>query len=340
MIYSSVKADTFSTVGPGKDYANLVTWEAGEQANLTSPCTAEVYAFTEDMGDTQFDIDGWTTYPTAYINIEVPRSERHYYIMKSSYRYGAFYIDELHVRVNGIRLELNRFDTTARVTALRCGATSADKDHRISNCEIINSSFNARVDWQYPSCGFDPSSLGVTMIWNCEFWNWGNALLEPWQTEPSTYVAYNNTIYECGRTTTPYLGAVNFNGDSSMYLYLKNNLVTSATKCYLIGASGMVYISSKNISSDDTSPDVEMRNIDVNFVNEEVSLNTDLRLAEGATSYRGIDISSDPDGWVSPSLDILEYPRGLTGYWFVGANRWNDPVPVIFKKGRKKLITF
>ncbi len=116
-----------------------------------------------------------------------------------------------------------------------------------------------------------------------------------------TAYVYNNTFYNVGR-------ALWSNGAT---IIAKNNTAQICTEyCYFdLNAS-----STNNISSDATSPDVDLLNVNVAFADV---LNKDFHLAASSTARnRGADLSADANFAFSTDID----GHGRSGLWDIGAD--------------------
>jgi hypothetical protein len=184
------------TVGPGKDYATLAAWEAGEQADLVALDEireAELYSMTDT---TQVDFDGWTTDATRFIRIKVAAGERHAGIWDAAkYVHSVTDTNNVFIREDYIEFDGLQF-TIASPSAARdfignVGRTAG----RImfSNC-IFKGHGNATYQLQF--YGEVSGNFATVYLINCLIYNWGANASSYFITSSANTIihAYNSTF--------------------------------------------------------------------------------------------------------------------------------------------------
>jgi len=295
-------------------------------------------------------IEGWDTSADNYIFIQAVGSARAGTTLSSTCWYmrssaaQQLRLNEENVRVDGLQINPNLF-SVQRIIGVYLNST--DKIHlanyTVSNCLIVNSSYTANSDWTYPPAGIYSSNGSSTTvkIYNNIMWNWGNGVYINNSIFTTTSVIYCNSFYNCDRGTVAATlsGAIIVPSNALYNVYLKDNIVVGSTKCYTIGASAVV-TSTKNLSSDATSPDVELRDLIPSFVNNVVSDNMDLHIVASDTSAinMGMNLTTDPNGWINITTDQEGQTRPTTGTqnWTLGADEY---ITSVLQQMRRRFIS-
>jgi hypothetical protein len=123
-------------------------------------------------------------------------------------------------------------------------------------------------------------------------------------------VIYNNTFHDC-------ITGMDFRYSANeVAFYIKNNIVSSSGTAYFTGSNTTA---SNNISSDDTSPNIQFRNMVPSFVST-ISSSLNLQLSDNDTIAKDRGISLVNDSIYPFSTDIANNPRPQRfSPWDIGA---------------------
>lgn len=125
-------------------------------------------------------------------------------------------------------------------------------------------------------------------------------------------IMYNNTLYGC------VSGTLLNNNETQAAFHLKNNIISSIGPSYTTASTSNI-TSSNNISSDDTSPNIQFRNMVPSFVST-ISSSLNLQLSDNDTIAKDRGASLVNDSIYPFSTDIANNPRPQRfSSWDIGA---------------------
>jgi len=313
------------TIGPGRDYSGILSWEAAEQADLPTGDLikqAECYTFADALGDTVSGlIDGWTTDATRYIRIYAATGHQHSCRPTTGYRiqFAGFGrgidIREGFVRVEGVGFESVDLGSSPGDRAFHV-ETGVTGDVRISKCWL-----GTPTNDESFLRSFGAATSGVK-IFNCMAHpGLGGGTSNGINTQGAgTYYMYNNTLV--GKNMPDFISILGVSSGAPTYV-LKNNLVdrgpspSGSSTAY--GLSGVTTTGSTNNLSDDTSAPATnaQTNKSPTYRNEAEG---DLRLASSASDgyNQGADLSADAN--IAITDDILGTARPQVSTFDIGAH--------------------
>lgn len=341
----SVTVRTVTVKASGGDYTSMANAFAGEVAISSNLITSdiqlniEVYKNPTDENITSF-IRCWNfiTDTTHYINVYTAPEARHKGTWDSSKHFikvtgfqNAILLYQNCIRFEGFQIDYSTPPYASGSLCIRfdkdtVGGNLRLRDNRlISNIVINTGALPTQEPYLYGNnwCALfmQTGSSGTMAIVNNIFWNWGKAISDYSNANPSTFTIYNNTFYFCGRSTDNTQGAINIGSSNKVVVYLKNNLIVGTTRNYFFNS--IVYGSSQcNISMDATSPNVNYRNLSPIFVNASTALlNTKLEnlylVSTDTSAYqRGVDLSADAGYAFNTDGGGNPWPAGA---WSIGA---------------------
>jgi len=299
--------------GAGYDYTNLLSWEAGQQGELTEPEIAKCRCTGGTTDTATFEIDGWIPSAANYIQIWTDPAE--------SYRHDGFYPIGNKFRLEVTSLGILIVESYVKIFGLAIkGTMSSTNQHLINNsgvpgdieiahCIFTDGGGAEKTDWAVRL----PAASGLTLkIWNNIAYDIGGGFRSDSSDSASCYI-YNNTVHNC---------SFGFRGGSEAVL--KNNIANDCTDNYY--GTSFHADSEFNISDTGDAPGTNPINGSVLFADEDgddFHLDSDDTVAKDS----GVDLSTDPDGYLSFSDDIDGDIR--SGTWDIGADEYTISVLII-----------
>lgn len=301
--------------GAGTDYTSLAAWEAARQRDLTAADEIEIASCrcssgSEDTGGA-FAVDGWTTDSTRYIKITVQDAYRHagvWSTAKYRCRFSNTTGDSLNVLEQYTIVEYLQAYYNASGSSWR-GVFALKASY--SQCQFCI----AKGDGSDMTGGGyvgDPSNTNMLFYRNIIYDftgtnSWGIATGD---SINSTNHIGQNTVFGCtygiNYNNTPITSKQNYAGSCTLDFANKTGVTTS-----------------KNISSDATSPDGasyqgknSYSNYFVDYANKDFHLKSTDTVLKDAGDNLGSPYDVDIDG------------QTVTGTWDIGADEWMAVLPV------------
>jgi len=297
---------TTKTVGPGKNYSGLASWEAGEQGDLLAlnQCkVAECYA----MNDTnKVEINGWTTHATCNITITCPTTERHSGVWDiTKYRLSTAQNDAtLRISNQYVTVEYLQIENLQNFTTIYEGGTGITV---LRSC-IVRNDFTG---------GGNSATLaimyGTLDIINCILHRYpGNNLGRCWDggNDASKTINIINSVLIWGDTVTSnYSGVLNFinsySGGGSTQLgtsFGTNNITTSATSD---GSFGTITAPLSNTTFSSVTAPLNFHLVSTSALRNACAVHAKAPLdIDGQTRTSTTDIGVDSFVLPAPSLSV------------------------------------
>jgi parallel beta-helix repeat protein len=307
-----------------RDYASLLAWEAGEQANL--PVLDEIREAlcraTSGVMDTAgtVTIDGWTTDATRFIRLrgDDPRPYRildpAYYILHYHTPANIIVIKEDYVRIENLQVLCDNDDDYG-ANGITCNGPGhgATTDIRVTECIIKNltgtKSSGSCIGLSF-NMGDDRTAYGINnFIYGFNSGPTANRV-GIYADYPFTFL-YNNTIYGCYRGIEIT--------QSGRHL-AKNNIVqNSGGNAY--GSSAFRAGSNYNVSDDATTTGGanDLATAAVSLVNPAAD---DLHLSAADVTAKDTGLDLHLDAYYPFSIDIDNRARPYGAAWDRGADEY------------------
>ena len=322
--------------GSGTNYTSLSAWEAGEQGDLTGArdeiAVAKCRCTGGSADTTGVYINGWTTSSTQYIKIWTDPSEgyRHsgkwstgnkYRLQLSNY-WACIYLDQTPLHIKIIGLQIYSTDTSGVDSCIHSSGATAGDDITVSHCVLRNTPGDSSNSFGFYYISYQTSGSSTLKIYNNIIYDSGERGLYVSTVSAGgvlyAYI-YNNTIIDAYGYGM-YLSQ-NWNTGTGSY-YVRNNIIQgSGTQDYYVpDPSQCQPTTSKNITSDTSSPDSSYRSKTVSFADRD---NDDFHLSSSDTEARGNGDNLYNDSYLPFQDDIDGQDRGGSGAsWDIGADEY------------------
>ena len=317
------------------NYTSLASWQAGEVGKLNQVAYAIISGSWTNV-ETSLFISGWTTYTTAYVLIQTQGQARHSGIWNDTAHrivtddQEPIGIDDKHVRLDGLQIESQRDASLWNSMGIRCYDTGSTSAHYISNCIIRYTNAGNPDDTNDISISLSVGSAVTSKVWNNIIQNFGLGISGGWGVAGRIDYIYNNTIINCDRVVGADSAGITIrDGAGDVELYLKNNIIQGTTKNYEL-TTFTVFITSNNISQDNTSPNSAYITLQPIFIS---STNFHLVSVDTSAYQKGVNLVSDSDSGISFSIDIDSQTRPTI--WAIGA----DDIPSAVSTRKRRCIT-
>jgi hypothetical protein len=318
----------FTICPSGCDYSSLVSWESGENSDLTGtgPCIANITEGFEEKTTGDLLIRGWTTTAEDYIKIVTTPEARHtgkfdsskYYFNSTGTSSSLIGVMESFVNIDGLQLLYDEggIDTNVHGLYLNPGGEN-DANERIN---ISNNIIMLNRD------GVGMNGVGIYAI----------------DLDGAIINIFNNVLFEVGSAgsaggiqladaeTTSYVFSNTIINDEAIGFgvrvtagtaILKNNLVKSIGACYLGTYDGTSDYNACNGTDTTDTGTHNVINAEYNFVDY---LNYDAHLTSSSTDV--LDVGEDLSSIFT--IDIDGQTR-TPGAWDIGADEYflvGDPI--------------
>lgn len=305
-------ADSTVTVAPsGEDYTTVEAALDANEMDIPSVLGADSDFIVQITGDwssttdaTAVTVNGYTTDSNGRVIIQTDSGSRHdgkwdttAYKLVASVAFGRV-IEITDEDVDILGLQIQNSATFVSNNPSGIGYNGVSGILTIAYCIIRGDSASiASANASDEGILFLPAAGGVIAnVYNNVIYDWGNGF-EGNYTNAIGGTFYNNTISDCAINGIDLLG-----GADVVNMHVKNNIIQgSGTEDIYDGADGSprYHSDETNLTSDATSTQSGLRNINLTFVDES---NNDFHLASGDTD--AIDGGTDLSGSFIDSITV------------------------------------
>lgn len=317
---------TNSTTGATRAYPTLNAALTAEATNLvTNDRVLEIICEGTAADTEAVSFTGYTTDATRYIYIYTQAGNRalggydatKYRLEVGGTVTGCVEINKPHVRIEGLQIVNTQVDPEqGRAIYLNTGAGTSGADIRIIGCVICYKPTGTPTtsgNCQGVRSNIGDNNIRLTVVNNLiyDFRSYGIFINHT--GAGGTFVIYNNTI--CDNAGGGVYAAGNGSTES---LFLKNNLIcyNTGTQYTIDGSVWNTYTTSKNVTSDTSSPDgASYQSKSPSFVDRP---NDNYHLQSGDTACKdlGDDLTADAAYPFNQDIDL----GTRTGSWDIGAD--------------------
>jgi hypothetical protein len=306
-----------------RDYASLLAWQAGEQANIVAlnEIREALCRATSGVMDTAgiVSIDGWTTDATRFIRIrgDDTRAYRilssNYYVLHYHTPNNILWIGEDFVRIENLQILCDNDDDYG-ANGITCAgpAHGATTDIRVTEC-IIKCLTGVKANGTCIGISFNMGDDRTARAVNNFIYNFNSGptadRIGIYSDYPYTFL-YNNTIYGCRQgikiTTTAHHLA-------------KNNIVqNSGGNAY--GSAAFRAGSNYNVSDDATTTGGANDTASATVLFAATPDDLHLAAADTIAKNTGLSLAADAYYPFSNDIDNNTRPQGIA--WDRGADEW------------------
>lgn len=285
----------------GGDYSSIDAWEADQQRDLVAADEIAVLeCYSGEYDDNGTTIAGWTTDGTRYVEIRAASGQEHGGLASAGVRITSTSLRTFNLQNAARLIGLVLLPTNNKGGVASAGAGGTDIV--LSGCVINGGGANQSTGIIIGNQTGDEWVINNNIVYGFDGVG-GEGIVH--NVTGTTAHIYNNTVV--GNTRGIVQGAGTCR--------LKNNIVQDSTGNDFTGS---FTDTEKNISSDATSPQVGLRNIDLAFEDAD---NDDYHLAANDSDARGagVDLSADSNFAFSDDIDGQDRVT-----WDIGADEFGD----------------